>query len=79
VHTVPVDSLIVIENGVPDDSKISNETAYTTEAWIRLCTVPVDSVIVTNNTVADDSKIINETVYTTEAWVRPCTQSLFTR
>jgi hypothetical protein len=32
VHTVPVDSLIVIENGVPDDSEIINETASRADA-----------------------------------------------
>jgi hypothetical protein len=38
VHRVPVDSVIVTNNTVADDSKIINETVYTTEAWVRPCT-----------------------------------------
>ena len=38
MRTVPIDSIIVTENRLADDSEIINKTAYTAEAWIRPCT-----------------------------------------
>jgi len=36
--TFPVDSVIITENIVANDSEIINETAYTAKAWIFPCT-----------------------------------------
>jgi hypothetical protein len=79
MRTIPVDSVIVNENGLAAAFEIVHETPSPADAWLRMRTFPVASVIVTENRVAAALKIVDKTDSPADDWFSKRAQSLLTR